>query len=82
VGEFGLNAQFFGVQTHFSPSLYGLNCRKEQVPHVHKVIGSGRERKNPPNLKDTRYLVLHNMPTVFIQPKTSSIRFRLRWLTS
>ena len=40
----------FGVQTHFSPSLCGLNRRKDQVPHTHEVIGGGREGENPSDL--------------------------------
>src|SRR5947209_339693 len=44
---------FLGVQTHFSPELCGVNCRREQIPHPDQVIGSGREGEDPSNTENT-----------------------------
>ena len=46
-GILGLNAMFFGVQTHFSPDLRGLNRGEQQSPHPHEIVGAGRKGENP-----------------------------------
>jgi hypothetical protein len=47
---------------------YEVICRRREV-NTHLTVSS------------PRCLVFRNVPTVFIQPKTSSIRFRIRWPT-
>jgi hypothetical protein len=37
------------LRTHYSPGLGGLNCRSQQFPHAHQVIGGGREGEDPPD---------------------------------
>jgi len=80
----GIQAQngiFRPLKTHFSSDLRGLNCRRHQIPHPYEVICSSCERKYPPDCFQSAMPVFRNVPTVFIQPKTSSMRFRFRWLT-
>jgi len=40
------------LRTHYSPELCGLNCRGQQFPHAHEVIGSGREGEDPAHLEN------------------------------
>ena len=42
------NGSFRQLKTHFSSDLRGLNCRRHQIPHPHKVICRGGERKYAP----------------------------------
>ncbi len=53
-----------------------------QIVDAQQIVDSQFKLEHPPNaLRPTRR-VLRLTPTVFNQPRISSARFRLRWLTS
>ncbi len=74
-----LKNPFSGVRAHFALCGGRLNAQISQPDHV--VCGGG-QREHPRDLLKTAVPDLANPATVFIQPKTSSIRLRFRRLTA
>ena len=71
----------FAARAHFSPGSCGFNRSRQQISHAHQVVRRRCGGEHPIYLRNAAMPYLsHPPPIVFVQPKISSTRLRIRWL--
>ena len=70
------------LRSQFSSGGRGLNRQRQQIACSHQVVSRRGEGQHQPTRATPRWRVFLKPATIFSQPKTSSIRLRLRRLTA